>query len=199
MSIKQALQFGAVVLQNLPEMSSEAMQRHIDNPKGLQTVLRKALAIFKTIKLGTGLKTTDDFRQALKKSGMDLSDWASDLLSQLAFKVSDKPIEVDLVTLTVVELGLERMASYSDICKRGVELGYDLCKPEYGPQLRLQYKDQPKGEVLILAMESIRNSSGGLSTFAVEHLVDGLWLSSYCASPDSPYSTGGRFVFACRK
>ncbi|MDP2812262.1 MAG: hypothetical protein Q8O32_01055 [bacterium] len=199
MSIKQVLQFAAVVCQNLPEMSGEAMQRHIDNPKGLQEILRKAFAIFKTIKLGTGLKSADDFRQALKKSGMKLGDWASDLLNQSAFKVSSKLIEVDLVTLTVAELGFEGGASYSDVCKRGVELGHDLCQPEHGPQLRLQYKDQPKGEVLYLAMEAIRDSDGDLNTFAVERLGSGLWLSASYASPGGFCSAGHRFVFACRK
>lgn len=199
MSIKQVLQFGAVVLQNLPDISGEAMQRHIDNPKGLQAILRKAFAIFKTIKLGTGLHSADDFRQALKKSGMKLGEWASDLLNQSAFRVSGKPIEVDLVTLTVAELGFESGASYSDVCKRGVELGHDLCQPEHGPQLRLQYKDQPKGETLFLAMEAIRSSDGGLSLFVVGRDGNGLWLGANFADPDNFYRADDRFVFACRK
>ncbi|MBU3942394.1 hypothetical protein KKA24_00245, partial [Patescibacteria group bacterium] len=33
--------------------------------------------IWKTIKLGTGLKSTDDSRKSIKKNGMKISDWAS--------------------------------------------------------------------------------------------------------------------------
>jgi hypothetical protein len=152
-----------------------------------------------TVKLGTGLKSADDFRRALKSSGMNLGEWASDLLDQSAFKISGKPIEVDLVTLTVAELGFESGVCYSDVCKRGVELGHDLCQPEHGTQLRLQYKDQPKGEVLYLAMEAIRNSNGSLDTFAVEHNGDGLWLCALCASSDFFCDSDDRFVFVCRK
>jgi hypothetical protein len=200
MSIKQVLQFAAVVCQNLPEMSGETMQRHIDNPKGLQEILRKAFAIFKTIKLGTGLKSADDFRRALKRSGMKLGDQVSYLLDQSYFEVevSSKPIEVSLVTLTVAELGFESGASYLEVCRRGEELGHDLCQPEYGPQLRLQYKDQPKGEVLYLAMAAISNF-GSLQAFAVEHSVNGLCLNVSDARLDHFCAADKRFVFVCRK
>jgi len=39
----QALKFGAVVLQNLPELSGDVMQGWIQNSRSLQRVLKNAL------------------------------------------------------------------------------------------------------------------------------------------------------------
>ncbi|PWB39006.1 MAG: hypothetical protein C3F02_01195 [Parcubacteria group bacterium] len=202
MSTKQALQFAAVVVQNLPEMSGEIMQRHIDDPKGLQTLLRKVFLTFPilmTVKLGTGLKTADNFRQAIKKAKMDIGSWASDLLNQDAFRVAGQPTEVSIIAPTVAELGFKDGARYADICQRGVEMGYELCPSELGPQLRLQYQNQPKGEVLWLAMEAIRRSGGLLSTFFVGHGDGGLWLRGGGAVPGGFFRAGDRIVFVCRK
>ncbi|MEK7086815.1 MAG: hypothetical protein AAB935_00975, partial [Patescibacteria group bacterium] len=48
-----------------------------------ETVVRAvefSFRVWKTIRLGTGLKTADDFRNALKASGNQISDWAKDIL-----------------------------------------------------------------------------------------------------------------------
>ncbi|MDP2812281.1 MAG: hypothetical protein Q8O32_01165 [bacterium] len=199
---KQTAKLIAVIAQNLPEMSDEAMQRHIDDPKGVQNILHKAFLAFPIImavNLGTGLKSADGFRYDLKRFGRKFGDWASNMMDQSTFKVASQLTELSIIALTVAELGFKDGARYADICQRGVSLGYGLCPPELGPQLRIQYQNQPKGQVLRLAMKPIRLSGGGLLTFAVEHCGDGLWLSAYYASPVHFYCADSRFVFACRK
>lgn len=199
---KQTAKLIAVIAQNLPEMSDEAMQRHIDDPKGVQNILRQAFMTFPilmTVKLGTGLKSADDFRQALKKAGMKLDDWVSDLLNHPAFKTADQPIELSIVAPTVAELGFKDGARYADICQRGLELGYGLCPPELGPQLRLQYKNQPKGEVLLLVMKAIRGSIGFLDIFVVKHDGNGQWLEGSGTFPDGFFNSDFRIVFVRRK
>ena len=51
-----------------------------------------------------------------------------------------------------------------------------LCPNEVGPQLRLQYADQPKGEWLRIAMEAITASDGYRRLFSVGHDGGDLWL-----------------------
>ena len=197
-----------VVAQNLPEMSDDLMQGWIENPKGLQKVLKDALCppeaipdfkVWKTIKLGTGLKTAGDFRKAIKDNKMRISDWANDILGKPKFKVAEKETEIDLVLVTVAELGFKNGATREQIYARAKELDLDLCPAEAGPQLRLQYKDQPNGEWLVVAMEPITDSVGGLYLFYVERSDSDLWLHSYYVHPDDVWDAGARFVFSRRK
>ena len=157
----------------------------------------RQLKVWKTIKLGTGLKTADDFRRALKDDGFNISDWASDILGKPAFKAADEDTEVDLVKVTVAELGFKNGARHNQIYERAKELGLGLCPPEVGPQLRLQYQDQPNGEWILVAMEPIVDSDGNPKLFVVGHDDSGLWLDSRWGSPNCFWGAGRRWVF-CR-
>ncbi len=186
---RQTAKFLAVVGENMPELSGDVMQGWIQNPKGVQKVLKEAFCppeatpkfkIWKTIKLGTGLKTADDFCEALKDDGFNIGDWANDILGKPAFKTATEEIEVDLVKVTVTELGFKKGARRDQIYKRVKELGLELCPPEVGPQLRLQYQDQPNGEWALIGMEPIADSGGNLHVFYVKRNDSELWLySSY--------------------
>ena len=162
-------------------------------------VAEKVFAPWMTIKLGTGLKDADAIRKAIADEGGRISDWANDILGQPAFTVATEETEVELVVVSVAELGFKDGAKYSDICERAKQLGLALCPPEVGPQLRLQYKDQPKGEWLRIAMEPITVSGGNLEVFLVEHDDDGLWLYSDDGLPGSFWYGFSRFVFVGRK
>ncbi len=165
------------------------------------SVINKAekFPIWKTIKLGTGLKIADDFRKALKQSGCKIGDWGNDILGKPTFTASDTETEVDLAVVSVAELGFKDGATRKDIYNKAKELGLELCPNEVGPQLRLQYKNQPTGEWLRIAMEPISDSCGDLSVFDVGHYVSDLWLSGYYGHPDYFWFDGSRWVFALRK
>lgn len=144
---------------------------------------RVKFRVFKTIRLGTGLRTPDDFCEALRVNNFSLTSTAKSILYQPAFTISLTPKVVNLVRLGIfefghVEDGLNVGIDYSDICQSALESGLELCPAEAGPQLRLQYPDQPKKEHLILAMESIvhygGHSKGQPGVFHVEH---GYWPS----------------------
>lgn len=155
--------------------------------------------VWKTIKLGTGPKTSNDFKKALKDAGMCIGDWASDILGKPAFKVTDTEVEVDLVNMSVAELGFKGSATYKQICDKVIELGLELCPNEVGPQLRLQYTDQPMNEWVVVAMEPITDSRGSLSVFLVERSDDGAWLRGGNGRPDDVWSADSCFVFVRRK
>ena len=146
---EKAMKYGELTLGQV-----EAIVNKLGGMDGVQRFLRGELVIkptectfktWKTIKLGTGLKTADDFRKALKKADCNISDWANDIIGKSAFSVSPEEVDAELVVVSVAELGFKNGATCADIYKRAEELGLALCPNEVGPQLRLQYKDQPNG------------------------------------------------------
>lgn len=163
------------------------------------TPLQRALKIWKKIQVGTGLVTPDDFRQALKAGDYRLGDWASNMFDQGAFTVAVQPAEIELIVASNADLGRPEGCIYQETCDLIVASGHTLCEPEDGPQLRLQYPDQPKGESLILAMKPIRGSGGDLSVFRVGHGDNGRWLHAGFGDPDFFGDGGCRFVFRARK
>lgn len=151
---------------------------------------------WKTIRLGTH-ETTDALFQALTANGCRISDWANDLLK----KITVCPIEVDaeLVVASVADLGFPNGATRKEIYERAAELGLKLCPPEVGPQLRLQYNDQPGGEWLLVAMEPITDSHGRPDVFDVARGSDGLWLYADDGGPAHFWYGSHLWVFLRRK
>lgn len=180
---KQTMEFGARVLQDLPELNGTVMQKWIGDRKGLQQTLRQALCRFETfmsIKLGTDLKTARAFGWALGDMGSLITDYhLEDLAEQVIrsshFTVASQETEIDLVVVSLAELGLKDGVGYSNIFERAQEFSLELCSFEAGPQLRLQYKDQPEDERLYIAMKPI-NAWGGLGVFHVDNDNGPLWL-----------------------
>jgi hypothetical protein len=83
---------------------------------------------------------------------------------------------VDIVNISVAELGFKKGAILRDIYKRALEFDLKLCHAEVGPLLCLQ-ADQPTGELLIV-MKPIIASDGNLYVFFVFVKRDGsgLWI-----------------------
>ncbi len=199
---QQTAKFISVVCQSMPELSGDVMQGWIENPKGLKKLLKGlcpseivlSFPAWKTIKLGIH-KSADEYRKAIKANGFKIGDWANDILGKSAFTVSSDEIEVELVRMTVAELGFKSGATRKNIYERALELGLKLCPNEVGPALRLQYKDQPMNEWLLIAMEPITDSDGGLSVFEAERRSGGLWLYGTSALPDFFWNADSQWVF----
>lgn len=110
---------------------------------------------FITIKIGT-YKDTQSLRKALEDSGVIISEIADSIFDQIPLSESEKSLE--LVVLSVEDLGLSAGANTSQVYEAAKEQGFELCPAEVGPQLRLQYIDQPNGEFLQIAMEDITHT-----------------------------------------
>ncbi len=169
----------------------EAFKRFLRKEEAWPKIL-----IWKTIKLGTGPKTANDFRKALQDGGFLLGEWANDILGKTTFKAAKKKTEIDLVVISVAELGFKNGATLQDIYQRAQELGFDICPPEVGPQLRLQYKDQPNGEWLPIGMEPVVVSNGPLRVFSVGRDDSGLWFDGHWGHPGAFWDPDDRWVFA---
>ncbi len=133
----------------------------------LGEALRPVFPIWRTITLGA-FKSVKSLRKALKQSGFRIGSWARQLLVSRAFTLAGEETEVDLVRITVAELGFPKGATLQKIYDRAQELGLELCPAEVGPALRLQYPDQPRGELLTVAMEPIADSVDSPCVFCVE-------------------------------
>jgi hypothetical protein len=131
-----------------------------------------------------------------------IEDFANDIISMSTFTVASEEVEVDLVKKTVSELGFNG-AKYEDICGLGIALGLQLCPAEVGPQLRLQYIDQPlTDEVVCIAMEAITipsiSANGDRSIFSIGYgggNRDEMYLFSSCGDPDQLYRPEIVFIF----
>ncbi len=120
---------------------------------------RNITTVWKTIRLGTGLKTVEEFRNAMKKNGTHIRGYANDIFGRCNLIVATQEKEVDLVRPSVEELGFKNGATLDTIYGRAPELGFRLCPMEVGPQLCLQYES--KGERYNIAMSAITFWSGG--------------------------------------
>lgn len=174
----------------------EGAQRFLRGELIVSTAVPTEYPVWKTVKLGLH-KSPDDYRAAIKSAKQKIGSWGDDILGRIT--CSQEETDVDLVVLSVGDLGFKDGARYADICAKAVELGLELCPAEVGPALRLQYDDQPRGEWVLIAMEAITDRYGYRSIFNVAHGGGELWLSGHGGCPGCFWSAEYRFAFVRRK
>jgi hypothetical protein len=149
--------------------------------------------VWKTIKVGT-VTSKWDLLRSLGAANCGVGDSAQEIFAQSDFVVSATQNDVDLVSLSVARLGLQA-ATLRDIYSRAQDLGFALPAAEIGPQLRLQYFEQPLGEFLNIGMTPIGTHNGGFEIFAVGNGGAGLLLVGKNAAGAMEFSSSARFVF----
>jgi hypothetical protein len=165
--------------------------------------------VWKTITIGN-LKGVNATRAAIEAAPclIWVGDEADEILGRPAFPFVKTPRELDLVVLSVFELGFgDRVsrsdvelaatvqASLADIHARAGALGFELCPAEVGPALRLSYLDQPHGEFLHIAMQPVARYSGELVDFIVGNGGAGLLIVGASGHADTLVAGAIRFVF----
>ena len=95
--------------------------------------------------------------------------------------------DVDLVVVSAAELGTPPETSLVDVYARAQESGLALAPAEVGPQLRLQYLDQPIGEFLHVGMNPINTWSGEPTIFVLVNGGQGLSSSAQRVVPTQKY------------
>lgn len=160
----------------------QGVRRFLNN----ELVVKERFPVWRTVKLGTGLKTANDFDVALDNGKYNVNTPALNILEHPDFKVAHKETSIDLVRVSSTELGFKGSVNREMIYTQAQKLGLKLCPAEVGPQLRLQYKDQLVGEELYIGMESIKDSGDFLDIFALFHFpLDGKVLWGYNGDWDS--------------
>jgi hypothetical protein len=151
--------------------------------------------VWKTITVGT---FADLFAlgSALDAVGCSIGNSAGEILARPTFTLGTTKTSVELFAVSASELGfLTDTASLADIYARAKQLGFGLAAAEIGPQLRLQYFDQPIGEFLIIGMEPIRTWNGEPVILTVANGGAGLILIDQDASANAKIPVVSRFLF----
>ena len=155
-------------------------------------------------KIEIGGKTKADYENELKVKNIYVDDWAKQLLDSSDFekslvdengKIKDKK-KLDLVRLTVGDLGFSNGATTDDIYEKAEEFGLELCPPEVGPELRRSYSGT---DWMLIGMKQIFGRGGDPSVFLLHCYGDQLELRAPGAEPSSRWDAGGGFVFRIRK
>ena len=154
------------------------------------------IPIWRTITLGA-TAGVDAYRDALDAAGIKVGVSADEILGRPAFAYATMTLEVDLAIISVAELGLEaEVSSQSEVYARAKRIGLELCPAEVGPRLRLEYRDQPLGEALDVAMEPVATYSGEPTILALVNFGSGLALIGSDGRSDAMVPRTRRFVFA---
>lgn len=144
------------------------------------------------------------------KAVRELGSYTESMIRHKLFTTLAEPETAILIDLCPADLGFTenpttaelldtaRLAEWSKANLEGYVI--ELCPAEVGPHLSIQYKDQPNGEVLWIAMERVPDSVGSPYVFGVRRYGDGeLWLSYGWASPGGRWRLGDHVVFRLRK
>ena len=153
------------------------------------------VSVWKTITIGT-FANVFALSTALDAVGCGIGNSAGEILARPTFTLRGAKTNVELFTVSAAELGFKTdTASLADIFARAKQLGFGLAAAEVGPQLRLQYFDQPIGEFLIIGMEPIRTWTGAPIILNLANGGAGLILIGQDGSADAQISVASRFVF----
>jgi hypothetical protein len=193
--LKQALKNKTEIKAYLGELFPNIFNLLPNNLEHIYTEFPEVKIKQKNTKLGIGLKNEEDFVRALEDQGNKVSGYSKEVMSKSEFSVSEKEVNENLVILSVRALGFTNGATIKQIFDRAKKLGVKLCPAETGPQLRLQYPEQPMGEYCIIGMEPIVGSTGGPELFIVYRNSDGPWLNNCHGRPDSDYFVSSHFAF----
>ena len=148
---------------------------------------------WKTIKCDARLESVENFQGLYENSRCFLTKSVIKVFRRLSFDTQTK--EVDLVKVSVEDLGFDGKVSRRDIYRRAEELGLRLCLDGDGPRLRLQYLDQPYSEKFVIAMKPVVDAAEHLYLFGLERNDEGLWLVSHTGNSESFWMPDDEFVF----
>jgi hypothetical protein len=151
--------------------------------------------IWRTITLGT-YKSVNAYRRALDSAGIKIGDAADEILGRPGFPYGTMKTDVELVLVSAADLGLETESSLADVYKRARQVGLQLCPAEVAPKLRLDYRDQPLGDALNIAMEPVATHSGEPTILALVNFGTGLALIGSDGRSKFMVPRTWRFVFA---
>ena len=111
-----------------------------------------------------------------------------------------------------MDLGFPDGATTAQLFKRASELGLELCPPELGPHLRLEYLDQPEGYSgnasqqnkapsgsITIASEILTKEDDFPKGFYLRRINGVLWLRGYITDALHVWKPEDHFIFVKQK
>jgi hypothetical protein len=163
--------------------------------RGIDIGTQGRFQIWRTTTLGS-YKGVNAYRDALDAAKIKIGDAADEILGRPAFPYVRGKTDLELTVVSAAELGVESESALADVYNRARQLGLVLCPAEVGPQLRLDYRDQPLGESLIIAMEPVNTYNGDATILSLMNFGTGLALVGSDGRAEFMVSGYLRFVFA---
>jgi hypothetical protein len=183
-----AVCLSAALAQDEPIPSAQSREVDVDKPAHFQ--------VWRSITLGS-YKGVDAYRDALDVAKIKTGDSAGEILGRPAFPYARTKTGVELAVHSAADLGVESdQASLAEVYRRARQAGLELCPAEVGPQLRLEYRNQPLGEALDIAMEPVATYGGEPTILTLANWGTGLLLIGRDGRPESMVFRKSRFVFA---
>ena len=188
MWLELAVSLSAALAQDEPIPSAQSREVNLDKPAHFQ--------IWRTITLGS-YRGVDAYRDALDIAKIKIGDSADEILGRPAFPYARTKTDVELAVLSAADLGVESdQASLAEVYQRARQAGLELCPAGVGPQLRLDYRNQPLGEALDIAMEPVATYRGDPTILTLVNWGTGLMLIGRDGRPESMVFRKSRFVSA---
>jgi hypothetical protein len=150
--------------------------------------------VWKRITVGA-YNGVDRLRRALDAARVRVGVSADEIIGRPSFRFRPVKAELDLVIVSVAELGFPNGARLADIHRRAGELGLELCPAEVAPLLRLAYANQPMGEFLNVAMRPIATYAGELVALSIANAGTGPLLIGGDGRPELVMNRMAKFVF----
>ena len=123
----------------------------------------------RTIETDKNINSPETAAQAILYNGFKILPYAEKILQKISFSKEKK--EYSLVSFSVENLGFLYGATLKQIYDKAEEFGLGLCPAEVGPLLRLNYPNQPEGESLNIAMETVKTSDDVRQLFVVNNYL----------------------------
>jgi hypothetical protein len=175
---------------------------HIPNEK----IYPACSFISRTIEVGGFTK--GELIEKLQQSSILINEYGERLMADDKFTTSETKYRLQIVELTVGNLGFPDGATLDQIFKRANELDLELCPMELGPYLRLEYLDQsegfsgnpfqkhqaPSGSITI-ASEILTEDDDFPKGFYLRRINGVLWLRGYIADHLHVWNPEDRFIF----
>lgn len=174
---------------------------HIENEKSLHCEMIKG-------EVEVGGLTKTQLIEKLQQNSILMNELGMELLADDRFTTSDTKYSMEIVELSVGELGFPDGATTSRIFEKAIESGLQLCPLELGPYLRLLYLDQPEGYSgkpvqqnrapvgsITIASEIITDDEEFPKGFYLRKMKGALWLRGYCADHQHVWDPDDHFIF----
>lgn len=168
------------------------------------------LANTKTIEIGG--QTKWQLIQKLQAHSISMNEFGEKLICDDKFTTSESKYSLTIIELSVRNLGFPNGATMPQLFKQATDLGLELCPLELGPYLRLEYLDQPEGNItdsfqlnqapsgsITIASQIVTDDDDFPKGFYLRKIDGVLWLRGYLADDLHVWNPDDQFIFSQTK